>query len=238
MFKVGISLYSFGFLKLPSFNMFLKSCMNIMSSNSIAYCELPIDNSFSIEEAKVIKSLLNQKIECYSVHLPKRNSAKDILQNTELLEGIKYLRPSIIVFHPQSIADFGKDYSLLSQIFNKNGAVLSLELITYDELLRKAFQKIDKTFAITLDLFHCANAGYSLETIIKRLSSSIVHVHLNDYSLSERKSVCPGEGSLPIKQVIDLLKEQKYKGLFMIESNLANKEHLKKVLSLVSSAMG
>lgn len=81
-----------------------------------------------------------------------------------------------------------------------------------------------------MDLFHCVNAGYSLEKIIRQFSSSIVHVHFNDFSESAVNSLCPGEGCLPINSYINLLKEQNYEGVYMLECNFLSMEHLQKIL--------
>ena len=237
MLKIGLSLYSFGFVRLPSFNMFFKFCVEKMRKYGIVYFELPVWNSFSVEEAKQIKQLLHPNIKCYSVHLPKCYSAKEILLNSNLLKGVIALQPSVAVFHPQTESDLSKDYFRLSHLFQNIGCKLSVEFLAYDKSLQKAFETIDKSVAITLDLYHCVNAGYSIEQIISRFSSSIAHIHLNDFSESAGKSLCPGNGSLPIGSYINMLQEQDYDGVYMLECNFANAEHFQKILTTICDGL-
>lgn len=238
MIRIGLSLYSFGFIRLPSFNMFFKSCVEKMCKHKIIQFELPIWDTFSIENAKEINKLLNPNIKCYSIHLPKHNSAKEILKNNDLLEGVVSLRPTVAVFHPQNESDLSEDYFRLSRFFQNIECKLSIEFIAYDKILQKAFENIDKSVEITLDLYHCVNAGYSLEKIIRQFSSSIVHVHFNDYSESVGRSLCPGEGCLPINSYINLLQEQNYEGVYMLECNFLGMEHLQKTLTSICAGMG
>lgn len=210
--------------------MFFKSCVEKMYKYKINQFELPIWDNFSIEDAKEINKLLNPDVKCYSIHLPKHNSAKEVIKKTDLLEGIVSLRPTIAVLHPQNESDLGEEYFRLSHFFQSIGCKLSVEFIAYDKMLKKAFENIDKSVKITLDLFHCVNAGYSLEKIIRQFSSSIVHVHFNDFSESAVNSLCPGEGCLPINSYINLLKEQNYEGVYMLECNFLSMEHLQKIL--------
>lgn len=237
MLKIGLSLYSFGFIRFPSFNMFFKSCVEKMRKHRIVYFELPVWDTFSVEDAKQINQLLHSDIKCYSVHLPKCNSARELSQNSNLLDGVIALQPSVAIFHPQTKSDLSEDYFRLSRLFQNIGCKLSVEFLAYDKSLQKAFETIDKSIAITLDLYHCVNAGYSVEQIIGQFSSSIAHIHLNDFSESAGKSLCPGNGCLPIGSYINMLQEQDYDGVYMLECNFANAEHFQKILTAICDGL-
>lgn len=60
--------------------MFFKSCVEKMYKYKINQFELPIWDNFSIEDAKEINKLLNPDVKCYSIHLPKHNSAKEVIK--------------------------------------------------------------------------------------------------------------------------------------------------------------
>ena len=233
MLRVGVSLFSFGFIKLPAFNMFLKFCIKQMRKYKIQYFELPIWDTFSIEDAKQINKLLNTNVKCYSIHFPKQNSARDLLQKSSLLEGVIALRPSVAVFHPQKVSDLNEDFFKLSRFLENIECKLSVEFIAYNISLQKDFKKIDESVAITLDFYHCVNAGFSVEKIIERFSSSIVHVHLNDFSETLGKSLCPGEGELPIISYINMLQEQNYEGIYMLECKFESAAHFQKIMNAI-----
>lgn len=230
MIDLGCSLYSFGFIKLPSFDMFLKSCIEKMCQQKIRYFELPIWETFSRHDSNKIMYFIEPCIECYSIHFPKHFSAQEVLQNDELLEGVLDLKPSVAVLHAQSILDFEDEYEKLRELLKNCNCILCTEFIIYDDKFKDYFTLYSGLVDIVLDFYHCANAGLSGEKIIESYSDSIKHIHFNDYKKLS-KALSPGEGILPLNKYINILSRQNYKGVYMLECRFDNEQHFARTVS-------
>ena len=232
MVQYGCSLYSFGFIKVPSFYMFVKACINEMKNNGIKYFELPLWNEFSACEAGNIKTIIGDSESCYAVHLPKAYSSIDILQSADLLEGIHILKPKIAVAHFSYTDNYVYDYSRLNEIFVSYGCQMCLEYLVYEkqqeECITNLLEHLD--VGIALDLYHCANAKKVPENIINEYGVRIKHVHFNDYSKSVPKSVCPGRGDLALEEYVIALSKYDYEGVYMLECNFGSEGDFREIL--------
>jgi len=70
------------------------------------------------------------------------------------------------------------------------------------------------------DMHHTLSEGESPEETYRLLGSKVRHVHLKDAIVAEdaEDKIClVGQGSLPIGEVVDLLKQREYKGFLSLE---------------------
>jgi Sugar phosphate isomerases/epimerases len=202
-----------------------------MAHQNVYFFELPLWDSFSFVDAKNIILNIGSSMYCYSVHLPKMHSVKGILANVDLINGVRLLKPRIAVLHPQNEPDFIQDCNQLSRILSSIGCQLCLEYILYDKRLQIVFESLPDSIGITLDFYHCAKAGFSVESTIRHYSSHIKHIHLNDYSVSGGMAKCPGEGSLPLDRCFDLLQEQVFHGAYMLECGFTDEKHFHGIMN-------
>lgn len=223
MIKIGCSLYSFGFIRLPTFKMFLIACLTKLQRQNVQYYELPLWNDFSSEEAKLIRSVTPANMNSYSIHFPKNFNAKDIMEQNEMLEGIFRLEPSVAVLHIRNIWEVDDNFYKLLRILKTHGCKLCIEFISYNKTEKELFNKLNKAVDIALDFYHCVNAGFAIEDIIR--DRSIAHIHLNDYKKTCKNALCPGEGDLPITTYLIQMQQQKYDGAYIMECPFTNEKH-------------
>ena len=230
MRHIGCSLYSFGYIHAPTFFMYFRSSIKHMVTQHIYKFELPLWQSFSLTDAQKILLNIVPTMECYAVHLPKSCSVNDIISNVGLLDGVRLLKPRVAVLHPRNEPDFLHDCNRLSMILESFNCQLCVEYIVYDKKLQYIFDSLPSSIGITLDFFHCVNAGYSIESVISRYFSRIKHVHLNDYSNSDIKAQCPGEGCLLLRNYLNLLQCQEFQGTYMLECKFTNEQHFRNIV--------
>jgi len=79
---------------------------------------------------------------------------------------------------------------------------------------------------MTLDTCHLAQSGGDIVDFFKKNKDRIVNIHLSDYKHHpfnntlrplRFKHLPIGKGSLPMKEFIDMLHEEKYQGLVTME---------------------
>ena len=83
-------------------------------------------------------------------------------------------------------------------------------------------------FNITFDTTHLAQTGKDIIDFYKKNKDSIVNIHLSDYKksflnkyllLSNSTHLPLGKGTLPIKQFLNVLRENRYDGIITMEIN-------------------
>jgi len=86
----------------------------------------------------------------------------------------------------------------------------------------------EKGFNITFDTTHLAQTGKDIVDFYKKNKDSIVNIHLSDYKksflnkyllLSNSTHLPIGKGTLPIKQFLNVLRENRYDGIITMEIN-------------------
>lgn len=110
----------------------------------------------------------------------------------------------------------------LMSVANKHGVKLLLENIisegTRIESLIRLLDEIDpeKKVGICLDLGH-ANIEGEILTILSQASSRLDHIHVHDNDGKQDAHLCPGQGTIPWKNVLDFLQEKEFKGIATLE---------------------
>jgi len=76
---------------------------------------------------------------------------------------------------------------------------------------------MSKKFAVNLDIGHLVAANYDPVEYIRANHEHILVLHLKDRKRNEGPNTPWGEGDTPIKQVLQLLKKEKYPMRALIE---------------------
>lgn len=97
-----------------------------------------------------------------------------------------------------------------------NGGMLG----KHDELLE--FVK-NNDVGITFDTTHCAYSGLSIIDEFKKFGESVKNIHLSDFSDGIEHKIL-GDGQLPVKEFMSVLKTINYQGLLTIELDFENKK--------------
>lgn len=70
--------------------------------------------------------------------------------------------------------------------------------------------------ALVLDITHLGTWGMDILAVYRRLKSHIVHLHLSDYNGREHR--LPGQGHLPLAELLQRMSADGYRGLIVVES--------------------
>lgn len=108
----------------------------------------------------------------------------------------------------------------------------------------ETFQKaldMSPWFAVNLDIGHFSAAGFDPVTFIKEQHERITHLHIKDRKSNNGPNETFGEGDTPIKPVLALLKETKYKIPALVEYEYKGAagavDEVKKCLAYMKSAL-
>ncbi len=100
---------------------------------------------------------------------------------------------------------------------------------------------LSKNFRINLDIGHFFAAGYDPVDFIRKNHARITHLHIKDRKRNDGPNAPWGEGDTPIKQVLLLLKKEKYPLPALVEYEYSGKgtpvEEVQKCLNYMTSAI-
>lgn len=210
---------------------FLKNAVDFMVKAKMPYMELPVWETFNIKDSNIIKRILGELVECYSIHFPKTVSINQLLADEAFLEAIQDLSPKIIVVHPERGSDFLKSIdSLQERLIN---SVVTIEYLPYERDIKDILESMDQHYQITLDLYHCQAGGVDWKACFKRFSSRIRHLHVRDmkYEISNSNNIFSDNGSIELNDLLLELNEIDYQGVLMYESKISNEFEIWKLLT-------
>jgi len=134
-----------------------------------------------------------------------------------------------------------RDLQELADSASARGIRLAYEFLAWAEWqrdLRSSWEIVDRAnrpnVGLVVDSFHVFKAGSSLDDLRRIPIERVFIVHVTDapdrdmalIELSRHHRVFPGEGSLPIRSMIDVLREKGYDGWYAIE--IFNDEYWKR----------
>ena len=182
----------------------------------------------------------------WAIHLPYGNSfdisTTDERRRQEIVESLStYIKALANVFHPQrfvlhpsgepvttgpereqNIAQAIKSVRALYNVSTQKGVVLCLENLprtclgnTPEELLRI----VTPTHGVKICYDTNHNLQNSYDDFISKTGHLIATIHVSDYDFTNERHWLPGMGILPWGDLILMLEECGYKGVFMSESN-------------------
>ena len=214
-----------------------------LKSSGIDGIELLIPLHFTEEDAQYIEKTLSENtVKVNSIHQPLRLFSKSSLDEVESLFVLaKRLSAKVIVLHLSSSGNQIHDKNYLSSLrkWEKEYNVkLGFEnhqkhfVLFYKKYLwdSKQFSTTMKKlgFGITFDTTHLATTGADIIKFLQENLDTVVNIHISDYkdhpfSTSFRPAdfthMPLGKGELPIKEFLQTLKKNNYKGLLTMEIN-------------------
>jgi sugar phosphate isomerase/epimerase len=222
---------------------------------------LPSFTSVADEDIKHVKQLVTKNsMPILSVHQVLRFFTKTrIPEIIRLFVIAKMLDAKVIVLHLGSagrqifdkayvaeLLKLQKEYGITIGFENRERFAASyFQPHTWHE---KKFVDLlqEKGFSITLDTTHLAHSGGDIVSFAQQHAANLVNIHLSDYkphilNSSLRplrfKHLPLGNGNLPIREFLKVLKQQKYDGLITMEIH-SNLEGLCKSAEIIASITG
>lgn len=196
-----------------------------------------VDPGMGIEERKNVKKLFmdgNIEVCCLAGYSTFCSSdAAELEHNADLLNsyvnlasdlGAKLVRTFIgnyssLMTEDEVVKNVTPYLAKCGHIAEENGVTIIIE--THDSFstgasVAKLIRNINsKGVAVLWDIHHPYRAGETVEETYRQIGPSLRHVHVKDEV--DGKLCLTGKGSLPIKEIVTLLKEKGYTGYLSLE---------------------
>lgn len=210
------------------------SCKNIEIFLNQAFIAVPVEELKEEVEKRDLKVL--------SIHTPLEFIAFPRKEDEEFwikkaIEMAKVFNAQTIVTH-MVYEDYSKRWINLDELHKKNilkykdtkEVCLTTENFPYVEagsFLGKEAEFIkfieDNDVNITFDTTHCAASNVSILDFYEKTKKHIKNIHLSDFKDGVEHMIL-GHGDLPLKELLEKLKEDNYKGTITVELDFDNKK--------------
>ena len=193
------------------------------------------------KEIKKAKKIFDKnKIEVLSIHQPLEDLLTISLDKiNKLFKIAKLLEAKVIVIHLNAIAGKIKDGQFLSDlkklerkyevkigVENDHNSPISFfrPYVSKSSLFSEVI--IKNNLSIIFDTTHLAQSGGDILEFYNQNKNRIINIHLSDYKkgllnkyffLNKDMHMPLGDGTLPIKNLLKILKKDKYQGLITLE---------------------
>jgi sugar phosphate isomerase/epimerase len=221
-----------------------KEILDIIASTSCTNIELFLNQAFiDIDVSELKKEVLKRNLNILSVHTPLEFIAfpRKESEHYWINKGIEIARvfgSKVVVSHMvlgdyfddtvEELDELHKknmiDYSGLRDIYVASENLPYFENGSFLGRLDELFEFISsKNISLTFDTTHCAFSGVPILETFNKFKKFIKNIHLSDFDNGIEHKVL-GEGSLPLKDFIALLKKEDYDGIITIELDFDNKK--------------
>ena len=162
---------------------------------------------------QVRKKFDNAGIKLYAYNYSFRDdfSDKEMARGFEFAKalGVTHLTASSNVSTAARIDTFASKAKVMVGMHNHSN-IKPNEFATPDNFV-EAMKGKSKYIAINLDIGHFVAAGFDPIDYLPKIAEHVVTVHIKDRKKNQGANVVFGEGDTPIKQVLKLMSEKKYK---------------------------
>lgn len=220
-----------------------KEVFEKLKSAGVDGIELLIPVNFSIDDYQYIKEVFEKnKVTVNSIHQPLRLFTKSSINEIKYICELAHkFHARVVVLHLSSAGSqvFNNNYLKTLKKFEKKYDIkIGFEnhqkhfVLFHKKYLwdSREFSSIMKTiqFGITFDTTHLATTKSNIIQFFQDNKESIVNIHISDYkdhlfSTTFRPALFThmslGKGQLPIKEFLETLKKDNYKGLITMEIN-------------------
>jgi sugar phosphate isomerase/epimerase len=168
-----------------------------------------------LDEFKAARAKLDQAgIELYAYNLSFRDDFTDgeMERGFEMAKalGVKILTASSNVSTVKRIDGFARKYKIRVGMHNHSNLTNPNEYATAESFAR-ALEGNSEYMAINLDIGHFTAANFDAVDFLRRHHDRIVTMHIKDRKRNQGENVPFGEGDTPIKAVLALLRDQKWR---------------------------
>jgi sugar phosphate isomerase/epimerase len=219
----------------------------ISSGVSAMELSFTFDKYLSLDLEGIKRMAEEAGVELWSFHLPflpfaENNIAsldttvreKTVRYQTELIKKAAGIGINKMIIHPSGepikpeMRDDSMKYSceclsILSREAKKAGAMLAVEDLPRtclgncsDDILKLI--SADENLRICFDMNHLLIQ--SISDFIRAVGDKIITIHVSDYDFINERHWIPGEGKINWVELLDLLDEVNYRGVFMYEVSL------------------
>jgi sugar phosphate isomerase/epimerase len=200
--------------------------------------------SVSLDEFKAIRAKFDHAgIDLYAYNLSFRDdfSDQEIERGFEMAKalGAKVLTASANVSTAKRIDQFAKKYRMRVGMHNHSN-IRPNEFATPDDF-KQAMEGSSEYIAINLDIGHFTAANFDAVEFLRQHHDRIVTLHIKDRKRDQGPNVPFGEGNTPIKEVLVLLRDNKWKIPANIEYEYRGGdtvEEIKRCLAYCKQALG
>jgi sugar phosphate isomerase/epimerase len=211
--RFGVGTYTFRGMALDQF-------IPIVQAAKVKGIELDAPFVPEPEGEQVRKKLDKAGIEVYAYFVPLNDTVSDealdrALQMTKAL-GSSVLNTQTSLPVAKRIAPLAEKHKIRIGLHPSAGKTPAADAIGSGESYRKAFS-LSPSLHACLDLYLYKNWAPDPIAFLKEFHSRVTTLHLHDRKTAPAQWVPFGEGDLPVKEVLQLAKQEKYKFAFSIE---------------------
>ncbi len=238
-----------------------QTVLSAFKRSGIDGVELLLTKETSLGDLQEAKKIFDRSdLSVLSIHQPLRFFSRTTLSEVEkLFDVAKILKAKVITLHLNAagkqvfdkkyideIRSMEKKYNILVGYENSQKHVLSY-MKKYVWSDKEFFDFVAKIgFHVTFDTTHFGQTGGNIVDAFKVNRSKIINIHIGDYKNHAFSSsfrpfaythLSLGEGDLPIKKFLSVLKEKKYEGLITMEIDRVNYQGLCKNAMFIKSSL-
>ncbi len=200
--------------------------------------------SVSLDEIKAVRKKFDAAgIQLYAYNYSFREDFTDeeIERGFKIAQamGIKTLTASSNVTTAKRVDPFAKKYKIRVGMHN-HSRIVANEFATPDDFAN-AMNGMSEYICINLDIGHFTAANFDAVDYLNKHHDRIVTLHIKDRKKNQGDNVVFGEGDTPIKPVLELLKQNKWKIPANIEYEYKGADtiaEMKKCLAYCKQALG
>ena len=227
--RVGVQTYSFRGLPRPEGGDMVDVLVKAMTESGLRECELW---SPQIEPAKVPREALRQwrvdtpldhfrairkKFEAAKLTIRAFNySFNDTFTDQEIDRGFEiaralgadFLTASSTLSAAKRVAPFAEKHKMIVAMHNHSNLKDPNEFATPESFA--AAMKLSKYFKVNLDIGHFTAANYDAVAYLREHHANVTNLHIKDRRRDQGENMPWGEGNTPIREVLQLLKQNKW----------------------------
>jgi sugar phosphate isomerase/epimerase len=122
--------------------------------------------------------------------------------------GAEWITASSTLSAARRVAPFAEKHKMVVAMHNHSNLKDPNEFATPESFA--AAQKLSKYFKVNLDIGHFTSANFDAVAYIREHHASITNLHIKDRKRDQGDNMPWGEGDTPIREVLQLLKQNKY----------------------------
>ncbi len=122
--------------------------------------------------------------------------------------GAEFITASSTLSAAKRVAPFAEKHKMIVAMHNHSNLKDPNEFATPESFA--AAQKLSKYFRVNLDIGHFTAANFDAVAYIREHHASITNLHIKDRKRDQGDKFSVGEGDTPIREVLQLLKQNKW----------------------------
>ena len=169
--------------------------------------ETPLDHFRAIRKKFDAKKIV---IRAYNYSFNDSFTEPEINRGFEMARalGAEFITASSTLSSAKRVAPFAEQHKMIVAMHNHSNVKDPNEFATPESFA--AARALSKYFKVNLDIGHFTAANFDAVDYIRKNHDSITNLHIKDRQRDQGPNVAWGEGNAPIKEVMALLKQNKW----------------------------